>query len=147
MRDEALIHFHYGRQISAGLHLPVNGGAAPTLITEAAPYLNARAPGKCVVGFCAAHPDLVDDIVGVPDPSWTNWGFWDWDNWFGRINGVFLVDLERLQVIQYPLYRCSSVIVPCDLTAIPGRLLAVEDWLGAASSSPMFDDETGGPDA
>lgn len=129
MRDEALIHFHHGRQISAGVLLASNGGAAPELISEAAPYLSPRNPGRSVVGFCACHPDMVDDITAPPPADWQNWRFQDWDAWFGRINGVFLVDLERLRVVQYPLYSCGSQIVRCDLTQFPRRLTAVEDWL------------------
>jgi hypothetical protein len=129
MRDEALIHFHYGRHISSGVHLLTNGGAAPELISEAAPYLDPKAPGRCVVGFCGAHPFAVDDITNAPPPGWQEWTFREWDDWFGRINGVFLVDLAQLQVTQYPLYSCSPHIVRCDLTGLPGRLTPVADWL------------------
>ena len=125
MRDEALIHFHLGHRISAGLLLPQNGGAAPELLSEAAPWLDPRDPGRCVVGFCAAHPDL----VGPPPDGWRDWGFNEWDNWFGRINGVFLVDLQSLKVTQYPLYSCAPHIVPCDLSSLPRRLVPVEEWL------------------
>lgn len=131
MRDEALIHFHYGRHISAGLHLLHEGGAAPELLSEAAPWLDPKHPGRCVVGFCGAHPQAVSDITNAPPRGWENWGFWEWDNWFGRINGVFLVDLRALKVKQYPLYSCGPVTVPCDLSGLPGRLVAVEDWLKA----------------
>ncbi|WOF73092.1 hypothetical protein QMT40_000718 [Parvibaculaceae bacterium PLY_AMNH_Bact1] len=131
MRDEALIHFHYGRHISAGVHLHTNGGAAPELISEAAPYLDPKVPGRCVVGFCAAHPATVDDVTNAPPPGWETWTFREWDDWFGRINGVFLVDLAQLQVTQYPLYSCSPHIVRCDLSNLPGRLAAVADWLPA----------------
>ncbi|MES1989723.1 MAG: hypothetical protein V4441_02080 [Pseudomonadota bacterium] len=129
MRDEALIHFHYGRQMSAGLLIGHNGGASAELISEAAPYLSPKNPGKSVVGFCACHPDAVDDIVAPPPDDWPSWRFQQWDSWFGRINGVFLVDLERLRLVQYPLYSCSPQIVRCDLSALPRRLVAVEDWL------------------
>jgi hypothetical protein len=129
MRDEALIHFHFGRQISAGLVLGTNGGAAPELISEAAPYLAPRDPGRSAVGFCACHPDMVDDIVAPPPPGWESWRFQQWDDWFGRINGVFLVDLMSLRVMQYPLYSCAPQIVRCDLTALPHRLVPVEEWL------------------
>jgi hypothetical protein len=129
MRDEALIHFHFGSQISAGLLLGANGGAAPELIGEAAPYLSPREPGRSAVGFCVCHPDAVDDIIAPPPAGWQNWQFQDWDNWFGRINGVFLVDLERLRVVQYPLYSCGSHLVRCDFSGLPRRLVAVEDWL------------------
>jgi len=129
VRDEALIHFFYGRQISAGVHLHTNGGAAPVLISEAAPYLHPKEPGRCVVGFCNAHPSAVDDIVSVPPSDWQNWGFKEWDAWFGRINGVFLVDLAKLIVTQHPLYSCAPHVVRCDLTELPGRLMPVEEWL------------------
>ncbi|MGV8995313.1 MAG: hypothetical protein ACOH12_00015 [Parvibaculaceae bacterium] len=129
MRDEALIHFHYGPKISAGLLIGRGGVASGELISEAAPYLSPKNPGKSVVGFCACHPDAVDDIVAPPPADWQSWRFQQWDDWFGRINGVFLVDLERLRVVQYPLYSCGSQIVRCDLSALPRRLVAVEDWL------------------
>ena len=129
MRDEALIHFHLGRRISAGLLLPQNGGAAPDLISEAAPWLNPRYPGRCVVGFCSAHPDLGGAVVAPPPDDWPDWGFVQWDDWFGRINGVFLVDLQSLKVTQYPLYSCSPHVVPCDLSSLPRRLVPVEEWL------------------
>tara|TARA_R110002110_G_scaffold6054_1_gene30565 strand:- start:14571 stop:14969 length:399 start_codon:yes stop_codon:yes gene_type:complete len=129
MRDEALIHFHLGRDISAGLLLPHNGGAAPGLVSEAAPWLDPRDPGRCAVGFCVAHPDLVGDIVGPPPATWQSWAFAEWDSWFGRINGVFLVDLQLMKVTQYPLYSCAPKIVRCDLSGLPRRLVAVEEWL------------------
>ena len=129
MRDEALIHFHYGKKISAGVRLPLNGGAAPELISEAAPWLDPRDPGRCVVGFCAAHPTLVGDITNAPPEGWQDWGFARWDDWFGRINGVFLVDLMQLRVIQYPLYSCGKQVVRCDLSALPRRLVPVAEWL------------------
>tara|TARA_R110000868_G_scaffold58025_12_gene179023 strand:- start:4179 stop:4583 length:405 start_codon:yes stop_codon:yes gene_type:complete len=129
MRDEALIHFHYGSRISAGLLLASNGGAAPELISEAAPYYTPRDPGRSAVGFCACHPKMVEDMTGPPPKGWQNWRFQDWDEWFGRINGVFLVDLERLRVVQYPLYSCGSQVVRCDLSAMPHRLVPVEEWL------------------
>lgn len=130
MRDEALIHFHHGSHISAGIVLAANGSAAPDLIGEAAPYLDPRNPGRCVVGFCACHPDMVSDIVGPPPAGWEAWRFAKWDNWFGRINGVFLVDLKQLRVVQYPLYSCGSQVVRCDLSGLPRRLVPVEEWLG-----------------
>jgi len=126
MRDEALIHFHYGRHISAGVHLAHEGAAAPDLVSEAAPYLDPKHPGRCVVGFCSAHPGAVDDITNAPPRGWENW-----DDWFGRINGVYLVDLRSLKVKQYPLYSCAPLIVPCDLSGLPGRLVPVEEWLKA----------------
>jgi len=126
MRDESLIHFHYGRRISAGLHVAEQGGRTPDLIARAAPYLDARDPGRSAVGFCAAHPQAVADITDAPPPGWQGWGFQQWDAWFGRINGVFLVDLERLRVVQWPMYRVSRAILPIDLSRIPGRLLPIE---------------------
>jgi hypothetical protein len=131
MRDEALIHFHHGRHISAGVRLVANGSAAGELISEAAPYLDPRQPGRCVVGFCLCHPDAVEDITAPPPPGWENWRFADWDGWFGRINGVFLVDLKQLRVVQYPLYSCGSQVVRCDLSGLPRRLVPVEEWLNA----------------
>jgi len=129
MRDESLIHFVYGDEISVGVHLSRNGGAAPHLISEAAPYLDAQSPGRSVAGFCACHPDAVGDLVNAPPAGWQDWGFWDWDNWFGRINGVFLADLARLKLTQYPLYSCSPQKVQCDFSGLPGRLVPVEEWL------------------
>lgn len=130
MRDEALIHFHYGRRISAGLVLAANGFQAPDLISEAAPYLSPRDPGRSAVGFCVCHPQAVEDIVGVPPEGWDGWRFQQWDDWFGRINGVFLVDLMQLRVVQYPLYSCAPQVVRCDLSGLPHRLVPVEEWLG-----------------
>lgn len=127
MRDESLIHFHFGRKISAGLHLADNGGEAPRLIEQAAPYLDPRDPGRSAVGFCAAHPQAVADIHDAPPAGWETWGFQRWDEWFGRINGVFLVDLERLRVVQWPMYRVSSLAVPVDLSGVPGRLVPIEE--------------------
>ena|SRR3569623_1012143 len=129
MRDEALIHFHYGTRISAGLLLAHNGMSAPELISEAAPYLYPRDPGRSAVGFCACHPQAVDDITNAPPKGWETWKFQQWDDWFGRINGVFLVDLQKLQVVQYPLYSCGAQVVRCDLSALPRRLMPVEEWL------------------
>lgn len=129
MRDEALIHFHYGLEISVGLLLGHNGMRAPELISEAAPYLSPRNPGRSAVGFCACHPSAVDDITNAPPKGWEDWKFQQWDDWFGRINGVFLVDLLKLQVVQYPLYSCGSQVVRCDLSEMPRRLMPVEEWL------------------
>ena len=129
MRDEALIHFHYGSEISVGLLLGHNGMNAAELISEAAPYLSPRDPGRSAVGFCACHPSAVDNITNAPPKGWESWKFQQWDDWFGRINGVFLVDLLKLQVVQYPLYSCGSHIVRCNLSELPHRLLPVEEWL------------------
>ncbi len=129
MRNEALIHFHFGDRISAGLLIGSIGNAAPELISEAAPYLAPRDPGRSAVGFCACHPQAVEDITSVPPKGWQAWQFQQWDAWFGRINGVFLVDLQTLQVVQYPLYSCAPNVVRCDLTALPHRLMPVEEWL------------------
>jgi len=127
MRDEALIHFHYGRKISAGLHIAQDGGAAAALIEIAAPYLDPRDPGRSAVGFCAAHPQSVADITAPPPAGWQAWTFQQWDGWFGRINGVFLVDLRALRVVQWPMYRTSQAHVRCDLSRLPGRLVPIED--------------------
>lgn len=97
------------------------------MIERAAPYLDPRDPGRCVVGFCAAQAQAVADITNAPPPGWQDWGFQDWDAWFGRINGVFLVDLERLRVMQWPMYRVSPLTVPVDLSAMPRRLVSVEE--------------------
>lgn len=129
MRDEALIHFHFGNRISAGLLISNNGGATPKLISEAAPYLAPRNPGRSAVGFCACHPDIVGNITSAPPLGWQDWTFQQWDAWFGRINGVFLVDLQTLQVVQYPLYSCAPNVVRCDLSALPYRLMLVEECL------------------
>jgi hypothetical protein len=61
--------------------------------------------------------------------GWESWRFQQWDDWFGRINGVFLVDLMSLRVVQYPLYSCAPQVVRCDLSALPHRLVPVEEWL------------------
>lgn len=134
MRDEALIHFCVGHRISAGLHLVHNGGAVPALLNESAPYLDPKNPGKCVVGFCAAHPQAIHDVINAPPSTWPSWGFAEWDDWFGRINGVFLLDLDKLRLTQYPLYSCAPTVVPCDLTGLPGRLRPVEEWIGGPLS-------------
>ncbi len=146
MRDEALIHFHYGRKISAGLHIAEDGMHTASMIEEAGPYLDPRNPGRSAVGFCAAHPQAVADITAPPPNGWQDWGFQKWDEWFGRINGVFLVDLERLRVVQWPMYRVSRVIVPCDLSRVPGRLKPVDELVEPedpplAKVRAIFDDE------
>ncbi|MEG9862083.1 MAG: hypothetical protein V6Z81_06225 [Parvularculales bacterium] len=126
MRDEALVHFHYGRLISAGVHFGSRGMDTPQLLSEAAPWLDPRDPGKCVVGLCCAHAGLIENICNAPPASWQSWMFRQWDDWFGRINGVFLLDLETLRLIQHPMYRCDGTIVPCDLSAMPRRLQALD---------------------
>lgn len=146
MRDEALIHFHFGRKISAGLHLAERGGTAAALIEAAASYLDPRDPGRSAVGFCAAHPQAVADITAPPPKGWENWTFQQWDDWFGRINGVFLVDLQALRVTQWPMYRVSPTHAPCNLSQIPGRLQPIEELIandtGAAGNrlSALLDD-------
>ena len=132
MRDESLIHFHLGKWISVGVHIRNDGVETTELLRDAAPYLDARHPGRCVAGFCAAHAPFVENIGDAPPVGWQAWRFQEWDDWFGRINGVFLVDLERLRVVQYPMYACGGQVVPCELVAIPGRIAAVEDWLQPA---------------
>ncbi len=135
MRDEALIHFHFGRKISAGLHIAEDGGSVPALIERAAAYLDPRDPGRSAVGFCAAHPQAVADITTPPPKGWENWAFQQWDDWFGRINGVFLVDLQRLKVVQWPMYRVSMAHVPCDLSGVPRRLVPIEDLVANDQSN------------
>ena len=125
MRDEALIHFHRGSDISAGIHIGEQGGKVPALLTSAAPRLDPLRPGKSVAGFCASFFDLVHDIRSAPPPGWQKWGFADWDDWFGRINGTFLVDLNKFQVVQYPMYQTHGRLVQCDLSDIPGRISLV----------------------
>ena len=125
MRDEALIHFFRGDDISAGIHLAEHGGRVPDLLASASPRLDPQKPGKSVAGFCASFFDLVYDIRSAPSAGWQEWGFAEWDNWFGRINGTFLVDLEQLQVVQYPMYQARGRIVQCDLIGIPGRISLV----------------------
>ena len=44
MRDESLIHFHHGRRISAGLHLPRNGAAAPEPEPSPEPTVSLMSP-------------------------------------------------------------------------------------------------------
>ncbi|NER85332.1 MAG: hypothetical protein F6K42_38720 [Leptolyngbya sp. SIO1D8] len=97
------------------------------LLEMAAPYLDPRDPGRSAVGFCAAHPQSVSDITAAPPKGWEDWKFQQWDEWFGRINGVFLVDLQTLRVVQWPMYRTSRAHVPCDLSNVPGRLVPIEE--------------------
>ena len=131
MRDESLLHFHHGDTISVGVHLAPHGSLAPKLIADAVPYLDKEHPGRSVVGFCARHASEIADLTAPPPGEWVRWQFAEWDAWFGRINGVFLVDLARLRVVQYPLYACAPQAVACDFSALPGRLAPVE-----AGSSP-----------
>lgn len=125
MRDEALIHFHRGSDISAGIHLGQHGGAVPALLASAAPRLDPQSPGKSVAGFCASFFDLIEDIRPAPPADWQGWTFAHWDDWFGRINGTFLVDLEKFRVVQFPMYQTHGRIVQCDLSDMPGRLSLV----------------------
>ena len=125
MRDEALIHFHRGSQISPGIHLRQHGGAVAALLASAAPRLDPNSPGRSVAGFCASFFDLIGDLRPAPPEGWQNWDFARWDDWFGRINGTFLVDLEKLRVVQFPMYQTHGRIVQCDLSDMPGRLSLV----------------------
>ncbi len=125
MRDEALVHFHRGADISAGIHLNKYGGTVPALLASAAPRLDRNSPGKSVAGFCASFFDLIEDIRPAPTSDWPQWRFTQWDDWFGRINGTYLVDLEKLRVVQFPMYQTHGRIVQCDLSDMPGRLSLV----------------------
>jgi len=125
MRDEALLYFYLGRDISPGIHLSQNGMDAPKLLTAASPRFERHSPGKCVAGFCATFLDLVEDLWPAPPDGWQNWTYVEWDTWFGRINGTYLVNLETLKVTQFPMYRTYGNDVPCDLSGVPGRLQIV----------------------
>jgi hypothetical protein len=126
MRDEALLHFHQADEISPGVHIRSLGGRTPHFLSVAAPRLDRASPGKSAAGFCATFFDLVADLKPPPPPGWRQWGFADWDNWFGRINGVFLVNLTDLSVVQFPMFQTYGREVPCDFSALPGRLSIVE---------------------
>ncbi len=78
-----------------------------------------------MAGFCACFFDLIEDVRTAPPQGWENWTFAQWDDWFGRINGTYLVDLERFRVIQYPMYQTHGRLVKCDLSDMPGRLSLV----------------------
>ncbi len=125
MRDEALVHFHLRGEIAPGLHLRLQGAQVADLLSEAAGWLDRRSPGRCVAGFCALHAHLVENITPPPPAGWQYWHFADWDNWFGRLHGVFLVDMDNLRLRQYPLWSCGSAEVPCDFSRLRGRLAAV----------------------
>ena len=125
MRDEALIHFFYGRKISAGVHLGRSGFEAIRLLESAMPFFDRENPGRCVAGFCAVHAHLVEDILSPPPPDWRDWRFADWDQWFGRINGVFLVDMKALKITHYPMYRSAPVMPQIDFSKLPGRIKEV----------------------
>ena len=127
MRDESLIHFHYNRKISAGIHLSRSGFESLRLIESATPFFDREAPGRCVAGFCAVHAHLVEDILPPPPPQWPQWRFADWDAWFGRINGVFLVDLQALRITHYPMYRSAPATPRIDFSKLPGRLKEVRN--------------------
>jgi len=125
MRDEALIHFHYGQSISVGIHLQSGGSKAVALIDEAMPFFDSRSPGRCVAGFCAKHAHLVEDILSPPPIHWQSWRFIEWDQWFGRLHGVFLVDMANFNIKHYPLYRSSPIMRKGDFSRLPRRLYAV----------------------
>lgn len=126
MRNDALIHFHKGARISPGLWIETQGHRVPELLSVAAPRLDSASPGRSAAGFCAYFFDLVGDMVAPPPEGWQTWGFFEWDQWFGRVHGTFLVDLDALTVTQYPIYRVSPAKVTCDLSAVPGRLRLVD---------------------
>lgn len=125
MRDEALIHFHFEQKISVGVELTKQGFEAIKLIEQAMPFYDRQSPNRCVAAFCATHLHLVEDIIPAPPKDWQEWRFSEWDQWFGRINGVFLVDMQLLKVKHYPMYRSSPVIRPSDFSQLPNRLVAV----------------------
>ncbi len=124
-RDEALIHFHYEGKISAGVELTHGGFQATKLIEEALPLCDRYSPNRSLAAFCAAHLHLVEDIIPAPPKEWQKWRFIEWDAWFGRLNGVFLVDMKQLQIKHYPMYRSSPVIRPSDFSQLPNRLAVV----------------------
>ena len=126
MRNEAMIHFHKGTRISPGVHLRRDGHRVPDLLSQAAARLDSQSPGRSAAGFCAYYFDLIEDLVPPPPRDWPAWRFFEWDQWFGRVNGTFLVDLDRLSVTQFPIYRVSPADVVCDLSGIPGRLRLVD---------------------
>lgn len=125
MRDEALIHFHYQRKISVGVELSYHGFKAIKLIEEAMSFFDRTHPNRCAAGFIATHSHLVEDIIPAPPKDWQSWRTIEWDQWFGRINGVFLVDMELLKIKHYPMYRSSPIIRPSDFSQLPNRLAAV----------------------
>ena len=125
MRDEALIHFHRDRAISCGIHLRRGGLEAVALIEKAMPFFDTSSPGRCVAGFCAVHAHLVEDITPPPPADWPHWRFIEWDQWFGRLHGVLLVDMAGFAIKHYPMYRSSPVMRRGDFSQLPGRLYAV----------------------
>ncbi len=131
MRDEALIHFHDDQNISAGVHLGRSGFDTLRLIESAMPFFERARLGRCVAGFCAVHAHLVEDITAPPPPQWPQWRFMEWDAWFGRINGVFLVNMQRLKITHYPMYRSAPATPQIDFSKLPGRLKEVGAHHGA----------------
>jgi hypothetical protein len=125
MRDEALIHFHYEQKISVGIELSHSGFEATNLIEKAMHLYDRTQPNRCVAAFCATHLHLVEDIVPAPPRDWQSWRFSQWDQWFGRINGVFLVDMKLLKVAHYPMYRSSPVVRQSDFSKLPKRLAII----------------------
>ncbi len=125
MRDEALIHFHTGQKISVGVALAQGGFNAVEFIQEAMNLYDKKNPNRCAAAFCACHLHLIDDMYPAPSADWQSWRFQEWDSWFGRLNGVFLVDMKKLQVQHFPMYRSSPVMRPSDFSALPNRLEAV----------------------
>jgi hypothetical protein len=125
MRDEALVHFHLGRTISPGIHLARQGIWTPGLIGAAAELYDAASPGRSAAGFCAVHHPVIGDLTPPPPHGWQAWRWIEWDQWFGRVHGVFLVDLEQLAVTQFAMYRTGPRRVACDFSRMPGRIAMV----------------------
>ena len=125
MRDQALIHFHYGQKISVGIELARQGFNAVKLVEEAMSAYDRQSPNRCVAAFCTLHLHLVEELTPAPPKTWQDWRFIEWDQWFGRLNGVFLVDMTLLKIKHYPMYRSSPVMRPSDFSKLPNRLAAV----------------------
>ncbi|CAN0073472.1 unnamed protein product [Phaeothamnion confervicola] len=126
MLDRALIHFTLGSQISVGILLLEDGFYVPGMLQAAAAFFDPTSPGRCVSGFCAVHHKLVADIVPPPDADWPQWGFLQWDHYFGWNSGAYLVDLPHMRVRQYhpvSVHRDGRP-VQCDLSRTP-RILHV----------------------
>lgn len=124
MRDEALIHFVRDAAISPGVYLAQRGHETPLFLSIAAARFDSLSPGRSAAGLCAAVPDLVSDLYPPPPHDWPRWGFFEWDMWFGRTNGTFLVDLKARAVTQFPIHRVSPRLVSeCDLSRMPGGII------------------------
>ena len=128
MRNESLIHFHYEQNISVGIHLRYHGDETIELIERATHFLDQKYPGRCVAGFCAMHNHLIETITKPPPEDWHLWRQIEWDQWFGRLHGVFLVDMKYLQIAHYPLYRSAPITRKADFSALEGRLRLVDGY-------------------